>query len=240
MARKFCSHTGKWAWNPDRAEEIVLILGYEEIRAYIPPDAGWRREFEMFFYERGSALGFHHLGLINGARKRKGLRPIVFLETDISDYGRELDRGVRTQRRCDLRDELLAMNQEERTRALVQAQEQVREMPPPHRTFEEWRDGKAAIEAENALSREEVRRRAAAVKAQTVKGNGHANGHAQQEDARLAKFRKMLNLVGEQVLRDEIISGLTADEALELAEEYEKPETRDALIRRSLSGMTVQ
>jgi hypothetical protein len=67
------------------------------------------------------------------------------------------------------------------------------------------------------------------------------NGNGQhKEDERLAKFRRMLNLVGDEVLRNEIITGLTSDEALELAEEFEKPETRDALIRHSLSGMAVQ
>jgi hypothetical protein len=134
MARKFPVTKGKWAWSPDRCEEVALILGYEEIRPYIAPNENLRAEFEMNFYERGAALGFHHLAMINDARKRKGLRPIVFLETDISEYARGTDRALRGQCRCELRDELLAMSPEERTRALVQAQEEVRELPPPHRT----------------------------------------------------------------------------------------------------------
>src|SRR3977135_348392 len=105
MARKFPVTMGKWAWSPDRCEEVVLIQGYQEIRPYIAPNENWRAEFEMNFYERGAALGFHHLAMVNAARKRKGLRPIVFLETDISVYAREKDRALRGQRRCELRDE---------------------------------------------------------------------------------------------------------------------------------------
>lgn len=109
---------------------------------------------------------------------------------------------------------------------------------------EQWRAQQDAIRAENELNREEVVRRLSAVKAQAglMKSNPAVpNGNGQhKEDERLAKFRRMLNLVGDEVLRNEIITGLTSDEALELAEEFEKPETRDALIRHSLSGMAVQ
>ena len=73
MARKFAVGSSRFFSNPDRCEEILIIQTYNEIRKFIAPDRQWKDDVETQFYERGNAVGFHHINFINQERARKQL-----------------------------------------------------------------------------------------------------------------------------------------------------------------------
>src|ERR1700686_287569 len=106
MARKYEYSPGRYAWNPEKCEEVVLIAGYEEVARFVRPDETWTAEFEHHFFDHGNGIAVEYLDHINAVRKRRGLAPIMLKETDIYDYARSYDKQLKATHRQRLRDEL--------------------------------------------------------------------------------------------------------------------------------------
>src|SRR5438067_1120844 len=109
MARRFEAAPGKFCWNPERCEEILITHAYNQIAPFIPPGATWSRDFEMYWYERGAALADTDLAYINQERRRKKLKPLLLVETDVGEYARERDKSIRAELRRELREQMAAM-----------------------------------------------------------------------------------------------------------------------------------
>lgn len=152
------------------------------------------------------------------------------------------------------------MSEPARKKVVEAARAEMEAMEPPHRTYEqwlEWRDGKA--EAQELSRREVARRQAAVLQAEKARRaalaeDGHSseapagcsqdtspgNGTARNATAPaptalpapLEKVIRMLKLADDAALRGDIINVLAPDEALDLAEQMDQPELRNALIRQ--------
>jgi hypothetical protein len=232
MARKFeIRATGKYAWNPERCEEIVIIAAYGEIVRFLTPREWLQRDFEHHFYEKGAGVGFHLLKGINEVRKRKNLQPIVLKETDCSDYARMNQGWERGKLRQALRDEFDEANVESRAKMVENARLETDRLPSPHFNLDEYKARQEIIDSSNRASRDEVVRRLAATTIQQQKATA---------GNRLARIKKMFSLAspGDPELHRELAAILSPDEALELAGEVDSAEIRSVLIRHSLSGMT--
>src|SRR5947209_7467699 len=92
MARKYEYNSGRYAWNLEKCEEVVLVAGYDEICRFIAPEQTWRTEFENHFFDHGNGIAVEFLDQINAVRKRRGLSSILITETDIYDYARSHDK----------------------------------------------------------------------------------------------------------------------------------------------------
>jgi hypothetical protein len=110
MARKYEVAPGRYAWNPDRCEEILIITAYNEIAKFIAPAQQWGKELEYVLYDRGTGIGFRLIEQINEVRRRKKLTPLVLRETDIPDYARDHDKLVRAARHRNMRDGLAILS----------------------------------------------------------------------------------------------------------------------------------
>jgi hypothetical protein len=140
MARKIEISSGKYAWNLDRCEEILTIIDYNEIVRFIPPaQAMWSRDFEDVFYQKGAPLGFYLIDRINDVRKRKNLKTLTFRETDLSEYGRIIDRAERAKARRALRDQITELDPKGLAAMIEQATIAMDSLPPPHFTYDEWK-----------------------------------------------------------------------------------------------------
>jgi len=230
MARKFETRPGKYAWNPERCEEILIIAAYNEITGFLTPQERWlERDFEYHFYQTGAGIGLHLLTGINKVRKRRNLQPIVLRERACSDYARMNHGRGRGRLRQAHRDELDEAGAEGCATIVANARLEADRLPEPHFYVDEYKVRREIIESSNRASRDEVVRRLAATTAQQQK--------AIAVD-RLARVKAMLSLASDAELRREIVAALPPDEALELAGSVDNAEIRDVLIRHSLSALT--
>jgi hypothetical protein len=150
MARLFEDHNGYRYWNPDRCEEIIFIAAFDDVKRYVPPgpqERFWVDKTELHFFERGAAIADVGIAELNKVLKRKGAPPVIFVETDLSHYGRVEDRSTRAQRRQELRDEFEAMTPAQRENAVAAARREQATLPPPHHTHEEWKAHRDILEA---------------------------------------------------------------------------------------------
>ena len=230
MARKYEVRPNDYAWNCERCEETVLIARFEEIAKFIEPSAVWRPEFESCFYNNGYGVRQAYIDDINAVRKRRRLAPIMFTETDIMDYGRSLDRQAKAEQRRHARDELTAKTAEQRNKLVDLACAEAAKLPPPHRTYEQFKADREQRQLENAKSLEDARKRTT-----TLNGINIAAFTKPRELAPEVAL-KMLSLASDPALRDEILARLEPATALTAAESTEDPELRNVLVRRALEA----
>jgi hypothetical protein len=228
MARLYEIPGGDHAWNPVKCEETALLIAYQQILPFIPAGETWRYEFEKFTFDDGYGIADRFIELINTHRRRHGLSPVVFQETDVDDYARDIDRSRRVEHRRILRDEIRAMSEDARQRAFDAALAEAALLPPPHRNWEEYKARRDQYDDENQRSRE-----AAAVR---LLANEKQRQDAAKAETRRLRVLRMLKLAN-AALQDEIIAGLSADDALELAEQIDDAdELRNALVRRAFNA----
>jgi hypothetical protein len=226
MGRKYEFASGKYAWNLEKCEEEVLIAGYEEIVPYIPPDqTSVKTEFENNFFATGNGVAIFYIDFINTVRKRRGLVPTFIRETQASDYVRSADRGERASNRCQTRQELRDLSEDERRRRVQAAEVEIARQPEPHFTYEEYEARRTQLKNDTRLSAEEVSRRIA------VRETKRAD-EARTLSPKLAA--RMLGLAS-KAMYPEIIAKLRAEDALDVAAEIDDSELRDLLVRHSLS-----
>jgi hypothetical protein len=94
-------------------------------------------------------------------------------------------------------------------------------LPPPHRTFDEIQ-----AEKQRHLTIEEEARRARAI----------SDAQQREQQDKLDRPLKMLRLATSAELRAKILSRLSSEEALQLAERVEDADLRDMLVLHSLEG----
>ena len=233
MARKFEPRPGDFAWNLERCEEVVMVADYEEIAKFIEPATRWKPLFEMYFYDAGKAVLQKAIDEINGVRRRRGLPCIEFRETDIGDYARTRDDGAKAEQRRRLRDELSSVSSSARSKIVDTARSEIERLPPPHRTYEEYKTDRQYRNFENAQSLEEAKRRAAVL-------NGITPAPPTKPapaDLDPSIAAKMLRLATDPALREIILARLAPAAALAAAEGMEDLDLRDVLIRRALDGV---
>jgi len=234
MARKWEISDGKYAWNMEACEELLLIAGYMEIKPFIPPGSSWADEFENHFFQHGNGTSFAAIDHINAARRRRDLPVLQFLETDVLDYGRCTDKLMKSETRRRVRDELSNLSVDLRMKRIARAGAEAATLVPPHIPYEQWRNKKQSYETENLLSREEVARRFQATR--QVQVQAPAPAPAKPANLPIDKAVTMLRFASDPELRSGIIAKLTADDALAVLEKVESAEIRDALIRHSLNA----
>jgi hypothetical protein len=223
MARKYEAGPNFYAWNLEKCEEIVLIAGYEEIVTYIPPSATWKVPFENHLFQHGNGISFEYLDKLNSERRRRGLDPINFKETDIYDYGRSTDRLLKSEHRRRVREEIQTASIDLRQKMVEHARAEIERLPPPHQTFEEYKERQNGWKTEQRLSREETAKRAE-IAAQKI-----------EKAFDVEKAGKMLALTTDAELRATIIEKLSGDNALIIAQQTNDQQLRDMLIKHCLA-----
>src|SRR5579863_9364053 len=159
MARKYEYMPNRYAWNPEKCEEVLLIAAYHEISRYIPPGQPWKAEFENHFFEHGNGIAFEFLDHINAELRRRGRFKVEIKETDLYDYGRSPDKLLKSNHRQRLLDEISSASVDIRQSRVEQAKVEAEKLPPPHLYFEERKARKAQWGVESRLSREEITKR---------------------------------------------------------------------------------
>ena len=230
MARKFEYLPGRYAWNPEKCEEVLLISGYDEVSCYIPPDQPWKEEFENHFFEHGNGISFEYLHHINAERRRRGLLTIEIRETDIFDYARSRDKLFKSNHRQQLRVDISSASVDVRQNRVAQAKVEAERLPPPHLSFEDHKARQAQQCMESRLSREEITKRQLACRTADTAKSTQAKPSLDPEMA-----AKMLPLVTDVTTQGDIISRLSSQGALEVAERLMDPDLRNALVKHSLA-----
>ena len=230
MARKYQIKPDRYCWALEQSEEEILIAAYEEIRGFIPPDQTWRHEFEMHFFEMGDGILFTFLDLINGVRKRRVLDTVEFQETYASDYVCSCDKQHKSKNRNRIRDELTNASVDVLQRRIEHAKAESERLPPPRTTFDEFKAGHLQAKPGPELSFTEINNRARVFKMANV------SEPPAKQTLSPDRATRMLKLASENMWR-EIISKLSAEDALEVAENItENAELRDALVKHSLEA----
>jgi hypothetical protein len=231
MARKYEYMPERLAWSFEKCEELILIAAYEEIRQFIAPNQTWFREFENHFYDHGNGVAFDFIDRINAVRRRRGLDALDIKETDILDYGRSPDKLFKSEHRRRVRDEISRTSVDVRQNRIEQAKVEAAQLLPPHLPYEEWRKTRRFGQSSNAqLSRQEIRMREAALSAASA-----PRITPNKPALEIEKVTKMLSLASDPCIRIEIISTLSAEHALEVAEMVTEPELRNALVSHSFA-----
>lgn len=220
---------GSFAWNMERCEEILLIAAYEEIKPFIPAGEDWAASFENHFYQHGNAVAFYFIDDINAARRRKNLAKLDYKETDVLDYGRSPDKMMKSEFRQRSRREWEAWSTDERIRQVHRAVLEIAELRPPHIPFVEYKARQARVDAENAKSREDLRKMRALEMAAQPAATQAAPTLAAQKAATMLRHASAK-------LWPDIIARLSGDDALLLVEEIDNSEVRDALILHALNA----
>jgi hypothetical protein len=225
MARKYEARPGLYAWNLEKCEEIILIAGYEEIAAYIPPGATWKAPFEDHLFQHGNGVSFDYLDKVNSERRRRGLEPINFKETDLYDYGRSNDRLQKSEHRRRVRAEIQTASIDVRQKMVDHARAEIEILPSPHQTFEEYKARQNDWKTEQRLSREETAKRTEIARQKA------------EEAFDIEKAGKMLTLTTDAELRAAIIEKLSGDNALIIAGQIDDQQLRDVLVKHCLARL---
>lgn len=228
MARKYEYMTGRYAWNPETCEEELLIAAYEEIRRFIPPDQTWKAGFENHFFDHGDGVAFEFVDSINAVRRRRGLDVIVIRETDVFDYARSPDKLLKSNQRRRLREELNSASVDVRRRRIELANAEAQRLPPPHLTYDDYRARREQYKLGAVLSFEEVTKRVLAQQAAITSAQPSTEPTLPPKRA-----ARMLSIASPNIW-GEIIPKLSAEDALEVAEQITDAELRDALVKHSL------
>lgn len=152
--------------------------------------------------------------------------PITFKETDLDDSGRYPDKLQRSERRRRVRQELEQATASAQQKIVEAALAEMERLLPPHLTFEEYKARNDQWSEQSRLSREEVVKRSRAVQ------------EAQQAQSVTMRDRtlRMLRLATDPDLQAKIISRVSSEDALNLAEQIEDARLRDMLVLRSLEA----
>jgi hypothetical protein len=231
MARKYEYVSDRVAWCFEKCEELILIAAYEEIRQFIAPDQTWFREFENHFYDHGNGVAVYFIDRINAVRRRRCLDVLDVKETDLLAYGRSPDKLFKSEHRRRVRDEIRRASVDARQNWIERAKTEAAQLLPPHLPYEEWRKARRSGQSSSAqLTRQEIRRREAALSAASA-----PKSTASKPALDVEKATRMLSLASDPSIRREIISLLSAEHALEVAELVTEPELRNALVSHSFS-----
>jgi hypothetical protein len=230
MARKWEINSSQYAWNFEECEELVLIAGYEEIKSSVPPSVTWPIEFENHFYQHGNGVAFRYVDEINAVRRRLVKPRLDYIETDVFEYGRSSIKLMKSEHRRRVRDELATASIEVRLRMVARALEDMKGLPPPHLTFEQYKANNRKFSDESDSSRKEAGRRLQALERSTIR--------ISKPPPVLSLEQKVmaLNFASGPDLRAKIIETMSPDEALGTLALVENADLRDALIRRGFSG----
>lgn len=229
MARKYEYMAGRFAWNLEQCEEEVLIAAYDEICRFVPAGQMWKAEFENHFFDHGNGVAFDFLDAINAVRRRRGLNVVMIRETDVFDYARTPDKLLRSNHRRRVREELANASMDVRLRRVERAKAEAERLPAPHLTYEDWKARREASNVESVLSFEEITKRLLAKQAAS------AAATTPKPTLRPDRAARMLTLAS-PVIRSEIITKLSAEDALDVAEKIDDVELRDALVKHSLGA----
>jgi hypothetical protein len=155
---------------------------------------------------------------------------VEFHETDASDYVRSFDKEQKARNRNRIRDELTNVGVDVLQRRVEHAKAQSERLPPPRMTFNEFKAGQLQPKPGPELSFKEMSNRARAFKMATLEEP------PAKQTLSPDRATRMLKLASENMWR-EIISKLSAEDALEVAEKItEDAELRDALVKHSLEA----
>lgn len=238
MARKFglkigTPNDGGYAWATDICEDRWLVAAFDAVGPRVQNGIRWKNDFIEHYYDRGNFVTFYALGQINKALQQKGdIEPLELIETDVSDYVRGLDKPERARIRCDLRDQYRSLDNGHKDVWVRNALVEIKALPDPHQTFEEWKRARVAPEPplwnNNEMARRKAALKEAGAKAEQVKLNGSID-----------RAVRMLVLASKSEIIERIIATLSPDEALAVAEagRIESPDVVDMLVERSLSGL---
>jgi hypothetical protein len=237
MARKFEIGRDRYAWGPTEPETRLLISAFHDLQPRLSPDLPWVQEFINHFYTLGSGISFDSLAQFNVHLRRLARPAIGFVETDIDDHGRVEDRALRAQLRVKLRDAYLALDTAGRARWAEEALDRIAALPPPHRTFEEWKAGRDAQDTKGLTPAEHtlrLRAVSAPVASMAPPAPLQSNGHTLP--AALLRAMTQLGLARSPEITAKVIASLSPDDALDLAasKKIEDPSIIDALVLRSL------
>jgi hypothetical protein len=204
MARKYepVPGSGFYCWSLEKCEEEIVIAALGEISGLIPPGQKWQRTLEYHFFELGKGFADEALLEMNGARRHHGLEPIPIRETAVGDYARSRDETMKSQRRCQTREELCEASPEVRAERVAQAKAEEKRLPPPHYTHEEFKLRKLQQNAAAPLSQEEVAKRALDCRAADAPGVIPIGVRMQPRSERHANFRRLAEARTERVLED--------------------------------------
>jgi hypothetical protein len=213
MARKYEYVPGRYASSLEKCEEEILIAGYDEVSRFIPPDQTWKLDFENHFFDHGNGFALEFLDHINATRRRRGLDQIEIKETDIYDYARSPDKLMKSNHRRRIREELKEASIDVCVERVARASAEAERLPRPHFTYEEHKSRKLQLNAATSLSRDEVAKRALAWRTADTPRVVPAKPVLAVE-----KAAKALELATRESLRGEIISMVSPENALEVAE----------------------
>ena len=230
MGRMWELKPDHYAWNLERCEELLLIAGYEEIKPFILNTESWIADFENHFYQHGNGVAFYFVDYINAARRRKNLPKMVFLETDVVEYGRSSDKMMKSEHRQRVRDELAAASTDDRIRRVTRAMEESSLLRPPHIPFAEYKERQSRFEEDNFKSREDARKRISSAAPAPTPAPSRSLPCLQPD-----KAVTMLSYASPKLWPD-VIKRLTGDDALVLVPQIENAELRDALILHALNA----
>lgn len=247
MARIYRIGKHHIGYNFELCEERYFLACYHEIEPRIPPTAQWHRTFVDNFYRHGNGVSDSAIDAINAERRRLGMEVMEFSETDIYDYARNTDRMWRSQQRQSMRDQYLKLDTANRVRWRDTAHDEMQHLPPPHRTLQEIEAEQR--EREEAINRQVLERRQRALEAARA-SDAEAQkqlvlpGKDDQPDRpdvsphseQINRFRRLFALASKEETIERLLSKLTVEQALEIAEDSEDAELRDRLVNRILDA----
>jgi hypothetical protein len=232
MARKWEIKPNVFAWNLEICEEIVLIDAYIDASQYIAATETWKHDFENHFFVHGNGIANEYIDHINSVRRRRAQAPIKFIETDLLDYGRSTDKLMKSENRKRAFDELKSASTDERLRRVSRAKAEVELLPPPHQTYEQYKERRNTWVRENSESWEQARRRKAV---ETANAPPTAPPPLIPKSLPAQKAIALLKHATSEAVIDRIIEKLSPDDVLSILPEIENKEIADRLILHSLA-----
>lgn len=229
MARIYEIAPNHLAYNFERCEETVLVDAYLSVMRCIPPTEGWRHEFENHFFQHGNGVSAQFIEHINVHLRRKGLPTLNVRETDLSEYGRSLDKGMKSNNRRSLRLELERLPDDKRTRLVEHAKAEADRLPAPHLTFERFKERRERLLREGEISREAIRRREALRAAQDPKPQPVA-----RLDVEMATL--LLTATDDENLRREIVQRLDRATMIEVLSRVSDQTVKNVLVKQAISA----
>lgn len=239
MARLFKTPNGTAIWWLSRCEEADFIAKYDEVSKLIPERYSWKPGFEQsYFQDNNPVKGLPQptIDNINTVRKRRGLSPIEFIETEADDYiyNKDLDKA---RHRRSVREELATAKPEFREKQLEMTRAEIQLQRPPHQTYAEWRLRRDADQAAGS-------RGSTIERFDVLRTNAATNAAALFKPAKkepiylgLDKAIEMLMLVefdGE--VFDQVIERINPDDYIEFGKRIEDKELKKKIVIRALAA----
>jgi hypothetical protein len=232
MGRKYEPKPNFYVWNFEQCEEVVLIDAYIDACQHVAASEPFKQEFDNHFFHHGNGVAFSLIDQINAIRRRRALGPIQFVETDVFDYGRSPDKMMKSETRKRLLEELKTASTDERIRRVNLAKAEVAKLPPPHQTWEQYKERNSQYIRENTESWEQIRRRKA------LEAASAPPPPPQLPTLKSLPVQKALTLLKHatsEAVIDRIIEKLSPDDVLSMLPEIENKDLADRLILHSLA-----